>query len=194
LGRWGPPYRLNPGGGTATVINCIIWDCSQPVTLADSSSTEIEDTGSHITIRYCDIEGGRDGISVSGTHSTVTWGQGNIDADPQFADPDKGDLHLKSQAGRWDSNEGPRSSRGWTSDDVTSLCIDAGDPNSPIGHEPFPNGGFINIGAYGGTAEASKSYFGESVCETIVAGDINGDCKVDFADFQIMALHWLEQK
>ncbi|HCO95731.1 MAG TPA: hypothetical protein DIU00_17585, partial [Phycisphaerales bacterium] len=22
LGRWGPPYNLNPGGGTATVINC----------------------------------------------------------------------------------------------------------------------------------------------------------------------------
>jgi len=186
LGRWGPPYRLNPGGGTATVINCIIWDCPQPVTLADSSSTEIEDTGSHITIEYCDIDGGRDGISVSGTHSTVTWGQGNIDADPQFAEPTSGNYHLKSQAGRWDPNEGR-----WTSDDVTSLCIDSGDPNSPIGHEPFPNGGFINIGAYGGTAEASKSYFGEPVCETIVAGDINGDCKVDFADFQIMALHWL---
>jgi len=102
-----------------------------------------------------------------------------------------GDYHLKSQAGRWDSNEGPRSSRGWTRDDVTSPCIDSGDPNSPIGHEPFPNGGFINIGAYGGTAEASKSYFGGPVCETILAGDINGDCKVDFKDFQIMALHWL---
>ena len=24
LGRWDPPYSLNPGGGTATVINCII--------------------------------------------------------------------------------------------------------------------------------------------------------------------------
>jgi len=100
-----------------------------------------------------------------------------------------GDYHLKSQAGRWDPNEGR-----WTSDDVTSPCIDAGDPNSPVGDEPFPNGGIINMGAYGGTAEASKSYFGEPVCETIVAGDINGDCKVDFADFQIMALHWLEQR
>jgi hypothetical protein len=188
LGRWGPPYRLNPGGGTATVINCIIWDCPQSVTLADSSNTEIQDRGSHITIKYCDIEGGRDSISVSGTRSTVTWGQGNIDAEPQFVNPNNMDFHLKSQAGRWDPTEGR-----WTSDDVTSLCIDAGDPNSPIGHEPFPNGGFINIGDYGGTAEASKSYFGGPVCETIIAGDINGDCKVDFADFQIMALHWLEQ-
>ena len=41
-----------------------------------------------------------------------------------------------------------------------------------------------------GTAQASKSCFGKAVCETIVAGDINGDCKVDFADFTIMAFHW----
>ena len=61
---------------------------------------------------------------------------------------------------------------------------------SPISLEPFPNGGFINIGAYGGTPEASKSYFGEPVCETIVAGDINGDCQANRADLEIMALHW----
>ncbi len=100
-----------------------------------------------------------------------------------------GDYHLKSQAGRWDSNN-----QSWVIDDVTSPGIDAGDPNSTIGLEPFPNGGRINIGAYGGTTEASKSYFGEPLCETIIAGDINGDCRVDFADFAIMASHWLEER
>jgi len=99
----------------------------------------------------------------------------------------EGDYHLKSQAGRWDPN-----SQSWIIDDVTSPCIDTGDPMSPIGLEPFPNGGIINMGVYGGTAEASKSYFGEPLCETIVAGDINGDCKVDFADIEILLLHWLE--
>jgi hypothetical protein len=77
-------------------------------------------------------------------------------------------------------------------DDVTSPVIDAGDPANSVGVEPFPNGGRINMGAYGGTAEASKSYFGEPVCETIMAGDINGDCRVDFADWAIMAGHWLK--
>jgi hypothetical protein len=67
-----------------------------------------------------------------------------------------GDYHLKSQAGRWDPNN-----QSWVIDDVTSPCIDAGDPNTPIGNEPFPNGGIINMGAYGGTAEASKSDFNE---------------------------------
>ena len=94
LGRWGPPYRLNPGGGTATVLNCIIWDCDTPIALADSSNTEIEDRGSHVTVTYSDIQGGRDGISVSGTQSTVLWGEGNIDADPFLVDPANLDFHL----------------------------------------------------------------------------------------------------
>ena len=163
--------------------------------------------GSHITISYTNLRGG-----VSSVHDpceAVIWGEGNIDADPCFAvpgywidvndpnvavepnDPNavwvNGDYHLKSQAGRWDS-----SSASWVKDDVTSPCIDAGDPSSPIGFEPFPNGGIINMGAYGGTAEASKSYFGEPPCGVIVAGDINGDCKVDFNDFALMAAHWLK--
>jgi len=163
------------------VTDCILWDGGNEVWNNDSSD---------IIIRYSNVQGG--------------WpGEDNINLDPCFADPGywdpngtpadanddfwvDGDYHLKSQGGRWDVNEGR-----WTIDDVTSPCIDAGDPMSPIGLEPFPNGGIINMGAYGGTAEASKSYFGKPPCETIVAGDINGDCAVDFKDFVVMALHWL---
>ncbi len=96
-------------------------------------------------------------------------GLGNIDADPRFADSGywnpndtldaldddfwvDGDYHLKSQAGRWN----PRTET-WVIDDVTSPCIDAGDPDAAVGLEPAPNGGRINMGAYGGTIEASKS-------------------------------------
>jgi len=119
--------------------------------------------------------------------STRITERDNIYIDPQFVDPNARDFHLKSQAGHWD-----RISKSWVKDDVTSPCIDAGDPKSPVGKEPFPNGGRINMGAYGGTAEASKSYFGEPICETIIAGDINGDCRVDFVDWAIMASHWLK--
>ena len=91
------------------------------------------------SVTYSDVQGG--------------WpGEGNIDTDPLFDDPDNGDYHLKSQAGRWNP-----SSQSWIIDDVTSPCIDAGDPSSPVGLEPSPNNGIINIGAYGGTSEASKS-------------------------------------
>jgi hypothetical protein len=117
-------------------------------------------------------------------------GTGNIGDNPRFAEPAflaGDDYHLKSQAGRWEP-----STKTWVQDDVTSPCIDAGDPMDPIGLEPFPNGGRVNMGAFGGTAEASKSYFGRPVCEIIVAGDVNGDCLVNYLDFRLMALHWLE--
>ena len=45
---------------------------------------------------------------------------------------------------------------GWWSG-ATSPCIDAGDPDTLLGDEPEPNGWRINMGACGGTTEASKS-------------------------------------
>ncbi|MBN1509733.1 MAG: leucine-rich repeat domain-containing protein [Sedimentisphaerales bacterium] len=77
-------------------------------------------------------------IVVAGENPDATW----ID----------GDYHLKSQAGRWDPAAGS-----WRPDEVTSPAIDGGDRASPIMYEPVPNGGIINMGAYGGTTEASLS-------------------------------------
>jgi hypothetical protein len=187
--NWSEPIVTNCtfAGNSASngnALGCSSFENSEPSTVHVSNSIlrdggdEIwNEDGSIITVTYSNVQLG---------HRFPWPGQGNIDADPSFKDPGNGDYHLKSQAGRWDANEGR-----WTRDEVTSPCIDAGDPNSPVGEEPFPNGGIVNMGAYGGTAEASKSYFGEPVCETIVAGDINGDCKVDAADLSIMAYHWL---
>ena len=168
------------------LANCILW--SNQATYPGYIYLTDDHGLSTSPISYCDIKGGKVSVFIR-TGYDLHWGPGNIDANPLFADPNNGDYHLKSQAGRWDAN-----SASWVKDDVTSPCIDAGDPASPIGLEPFPNGGIINMGAYGGTAEASKSYFGEPVCETIIAGDINGDCKVNFVDFTFMALHWLEER
>ncbi|MHC4744069.1 MAG: hypothetical protein ACYS8Z_19295, partial [Planctomycetota bacterium] len=175
------------------LANCILWNGGDEIAVYDGSAT---------TIAYTNLQGGQ--ASIYDPCNTVVWGSGNIDIDPCFADPGywdlngtpddanddswvDGDYHLKSQSGRYDGNDGR-----WTMDDVTSACIDAGDPMSPIGTEPFPNGGIVNMGAHGGASEASKSYFGKAPCETIVAGDINGDCIIDFRDFAIMALHWCE--
>ncbi len=161
-------------------------------------------TSAHAIVTHCNIEGGLAKVKIGEHNCTLEW-DNNINDDPCFADPGywdtngtpkvvnddffvDGDYHLKSQAGRCNPN-----SQSWVQDDVTSPCIDAGDPNSPIRLEPFPNGGYINMGAYGGTAEASKSYFGKPLCETIVAGDVNGDCKVDELDYEIMMIHWLEE-
>jgi predicted outer membrane repeat protein len=172
-----------------TIVNCIMWDNTSGTGPEIAIWTNLHPA--QLTINYSDVKGGQSAAYV-GAACTLNWGLGNIDAAPCFADtssaePDEWDLHLQSQAGRWDPN-----SQTWVIDANTSVAIDAGDMASPIGYEPFPNGGLINMGAYGGTVEASKSYFGKPPCEIIVAGDVNGDCEVNFLDFRLMALHWCE--
>jgi hypothetical protein len=48
-------------------------------------------------------------------------------------------------------------SESWVVDETTSPCINAGDPDSFVGDEPASHGDRINMGAFGGTPEASKS-------------------------------------
>ncbi|TFH17976.1 MAG: DUF2341 domain-containing protein [Lentisphaerales bacterium] len=62
------------------------------------------------------------------------------------------DYHLESTDGHWESGFGT-----WSNDVASSPSIDAGNPASSWANEPSPNGGRINIGAYGNTPEASKS-------------------------------------
>jgi hypothetical protein len=62
---------------------------------------------------------------------------------------------LQSRTGRWDPDI-----RTWVNDKIASPCIDRGDRTMPAGNEPFPNGGIINMGAYGGTTQAGKSTLG----------------------------------
>ena len=66
------------------------------------------------------------------------------------------DVHALSSTGYF-TNDGVEHVSGETN----SPAIDAGDPLDPVGSEPTPNGGIVNAGAYGGTAQASKSAAGE---------------------------------
>jgi len=116
-------------GSRPTVANSIIY-FNGNAQIAESTAT----------VTYSDIQN--------------SWpGLGNIDADPLFADSDNNDYHLKSNAGRWDPD-----SDTWIQDSLTSPCIDKGDPVYPIGDEPVPNGNIINLGAYGGTTQASMTF------------------------------------
>jgi len=79
-------------------------------------------------------------------------GIGCFDDNPRFADPEAGDFHLKSESGRWQ----PTGDQ-WTNDAVSSRCIDGANPGDVYANEPAINGARANLGAYGNTAEASKS-------------------------------------
>jgi hypothetical protein len=136
-----------------TIVNSIFWN---------NRPTEIVDRGtSRSSIRYCCV---RDWWPDFGNiHSDPLLVRPGAWTDP--ANPTKtltqdhpkavwmnGDYHLKSEEGRWDPASGS-----WVQDAVTSPAIDAGDPAGPVGQEPLPHGGVVNMGVYGGTAEASRS-------------------------------------
>lgn len=117
-------------------------------------------------------------------------GPGNLIQDPLFADaihanPSQRDYHLRSERGRFVPDY-PGAEEGiWLLDDQTSPCVDAGDPlENPIS-ERMPNGGRINMGAYGQTYYAGMH-------EWPLEGDFNSDGVVNIMDFMIFGRDWLE--
>ena len=106
-------------------------------------------------------------------------GEGNISTDPLFADAAGGDYHLRSERGRYRATTDE-----WILDEVTSPCVDAGEPWIRPTKERMPNGARLNMGAFGGTYYASMS-------EWRILGDLNYDGVVNIEDFAIIADNWL---
>lgn len=136
-------------GSSTAVSNSIVWD-----NLAQAVAVR---SGADPVVIYSNIQGHLTGI-------------GNMDTDPLFAEPgtwlswselddsnteylwEDGDYHLSSLRGHYCT---VRDS--WLAGQAHSGCIDAGDPRSDWTLEPSPNGARINLGAYGGTSQASLS-------------------------------------
>ncbi len=100
-----------------SLTNSILYGNSEDQLIYDS----VEDATSSCFLMYCDIEGGEDGIVDSGAVSPVL-GEGNLDSDPLFLDPENGDYHLSPD----------------------SPCIDTGDPEAPLD----PDGTRADMGAF----------------------------------------------
>jgi len=135
------------------VADSIVWNGTPNQIISEGARTS--------SIRYCCVAGGWPGLGniagdplFAGAGSWVDGGSPGVTVTPDHPDAMfvMGDYHLQSAAGRWDA-----APRQWVQDATTSPCIDAGDPASPAGDEPVPNGGIIDMGVYGGTAEASRS-------------------------------------
>ena len=92
----------------------------------------------------------------------------SLEGDPAFVNPAAGDFHVQSQTGAFVGGTLgvfvnpvtglPVKAAGTLQAFAThSKAIDRGDAALAIGLEPAPNGGFVEIGAYGGTQQASLS-------------------------------------
>jgi len=135
--------------GSIVLKNCILW------------SNTTRDVGYDVAVRdgfanvsYCNLSGDKASIQYLFEESgTLLKGDGLQWVYPRFAS-DFDDVHLQSTTGRWDQalNGG---AGGWTNDAQSSLCIDKG--QGDYGNEPDPNGGALNLGAYGNTWQASKT-------------------------------------
>jgi len=184
----------NGWGGSAELAGSILWGNSDSSGMAESA--QINDArGSRISVtNYCCIQG------WNGT----LGGIGNIGADPLFVDAEAGDYHLKSAGWRWDIDSGR-----WHYDEITSPCIDAGNPGWPLGDELLntPDGPSnswatnlrINMGCYGGTAEASIPPHGWSLLaqswmktENRQPGDLDRNGIVNTADLALLSEDWLK--
>ncbi|MHC4259105.1 MAG: hypothetical protein ACYSTF_01650, partial [Planctomycetota bacterium] len=172
---------INAGPSPAAspvLTNCILWGNSDSGGTDESAQVH----GGTPIVNYSCLQGWTGSLG----------GTGNIGADPCFADASNGDYHLKSEGWRWDTKSLPH----WKHDFVTSRCIDAGNPGSPLGAELLtivadPNHVWgqnlrINMGAYGGTAKASMPPYGWALLS-----DITNDGIVDGCDFACQAEDWL---
>ena len=140
--------------GAGTFVNC---------TLAGNAGWGLTNALGAVTGRNNIVWGNTAGGLFNAT--TTTWsdvqggvvpGAGNLSADPLFVG--NGDYHEQSRGGSWHGGA-------WTHDAAMSPCIDAGDPADPRGAlEPQPNyRNLINMGAYGGTDQASRSLIAGTV-------------------------------
>jgi len=176
----------NAGGGlwasycTPIIRNCIFWNNAG--TQVSGQQLAVGTAGT-LTVSFCIVQGGQTGVYKY--NGTLAWNGGNLDSDPLFADPAAGDYHLQSERGRYWPAEGL-----WVIDAQTSPGVDGGDPADDVMDERSPNGGIINMGAYGGTYYASMSLDcsgGGSQLE----GDVNGDGVIEFSDLFELIDIWL---
>jgi len=156
-----------------TIINCII----RQNTAYQAAQLSFSSTPSYSCIQEWSSEG-----------------IGNISINPLFIDPNNRDYHLKSQGWRWDSER-----KRWDYDSVTSRCIDSGNPGSPLEDELLsvpddPNNIWgknirIDMGAYGGTKEASMPPH-----DWALLADLTNDGIVNLKDFAAQAQYWMINK
>ena len=144
---------LNFCDSNAVLLNCIVWD-NLPYQIAVTCGLDPNITFSDVTDGWPDTGNKNVAPCFAELGYWEDANNPNIAVEPSGANAVwvGGDYHLKSQAGRWDPY-----SASWLIDDVTSLCIDAGEANSDWTAELWPHGKRINMGAYGGTQQASMS-------------------------------------
>ena len=156
--------------GTANVRNSIFWGNSVPTTCDMPSDLFVGD-GASASADYCLFSSkgvGAYGKSAAGTLSVAE--DNCLFNDPRFVNAAAFDVHLLSVVGYRTDADGE-----WHIADEQSPAIDSGDPEMSCELEPEPNGGIVNLGAYGNTEEASQTAVSDPKIEGAVTISFDGD-------------------
>lgn len=147
-------------GGTATLVNCTVVDNGNVGLRVGNGSMTVTNSiiwghsGYDLHGFPTDVEGALPGVWYSCIEEPYNLGtQGCLSIEPLFVD--RAHYHLQSTEGH--VTNGFFSGGSWTVAAGNSPLIDRGDPTAVFSLEPEPNGGRINMGAYGGTAAASQT-------------------------------------
>lgn len=180
--------RSGVAGKYPRINNSIVYYNSR-----DTGDVQIESSSPIVT--YSDVQGGWTGTgNMSQDPCFAEVGFWDVNGTPEDISDDTwsaGDYHLLSQAGRWipphPSGTDPniQVSGGWMTDEVTSPCIDAGDPNMDCINELWPHGKRINMGAYGRSTQASLS-----LSDAGDIRDLNNDDTVTWDDVLLLSAKW----
>jgi hypothetical protein len=157
------------GGGIAAIDSASLFIKNN--TIASNSATSggdgiYCDSTSAAAVANCILWGNGDDLAgCSATYSDIEDGDagtGNISMDPLFIDSANNDYHLLA----------------------CSMCIDAGDPADDYGDEPEPNGGRINMGAFGNMPEATQTF---GILSILVTPDGWGIGSIETGEVKTMA-------
>lgn len=148
---------------TVTMSNCTLWNGVDQIW---------NNNGSMLTLAWCDVQGG--------------WeGEGNIDADPLFFDPDNGDYHLL-----WGSPCVDAADNTAVPPDEFDLDDD-GDTDEPCPFDLEGNLRFIDDPGTEDTGHGEPPLVDMGAYEFVPCpGDVNGDRTVNTSDLLIVLAQW----
>ncbi|MBR2938592.1 MAG: hypothetical protein IKC15_01880 [Kiritimatiellae bacterium] len=169
--------------GALTLRNSIFFGAKGGVRRRCGKDLHVYDTAT-ANVDYCLFEEDSDDCFTTALPNILVMGEHNVFGDPLFATPLSAITPYLITSGAYTGYTLSAFDEILSSIDVHvsntaaafSRAIDTGDPSSPYANEPAPNGGVVNLGAYGNTAEAATSTFQGT--PTLAAGDIS----ISFAD------------
>ncbi len=188
-GNFGVPGRTGLGGGIyssyhshTVILNSILWNnyALQGRELAVGTGFEYDSRPSTVDINYSDIKGAQVNVFVD-AGCTLNWGTHNIYADPCFVTGPLGNYYL-SQTDTNDPNQ-----------TANSPCVDAGNDLAS------------NVGLYHSYTTRTDEVFDTGIVdmgyhyplahpiELCSFSDLSHDGIVNFVDFAIFCLYWLNE-